>query len=38
MIFLMSYWKIWDESGEDVVKECGGLSWLSCKLNGCFLK
>ncbi|RMX47404.1 hypothetical protein pdam_00019331 [Pocillopora damicornis] len=22
----MSHWKIWDESGEDVVKECGGLS------------
>lgn len=34
----MSHWKIWDESGEDVVKECGGLSRSSCKPNGCLLK
>lgn len=37
-VLLMSHWKIWDESGEDVVKECGGLSRSSCKPNGCLLK
>lgn len=34
----MSHWKICDESGGDVVKECGGLSRSSCKPNGCLLK